>query len=536
MLFEKDEIHFHNFLEEIRKYRGITIEQLCSGLCSVSQMHYIQSGERLPDYLMRNRIMARLGISSEGYEDYVQFDEYDRWIKRQKLISYIEDSKWSEAARFLYELEKEWKKISKIEQQFLLDMKARILIHEDAGYFEIFEVYEKIVSLTAEGVLKGGRINIFLSQVEYYYVINYLYYKYKAKADDIKKISGELKEIINKILLSPLIGIARAKVLPLAVVKYFEIVQDRTFSFDDVWKYSCEAIEVLKDTERCYYLKELVHLRKIIVSENRKVNDISIEGKAVDIIENLKYEYFFMIPMWQNGYIYRDSQVNCIADVIRARRKMLGIGRKDLSDGICSERTLERIEAKHSKPQQYVMNALFEKLHLVGEYRRTEIITTNIELINRFNKYREEINQKRYDAALESAEYVIRNLDKKYISNKQVLIRLKSLNDLLNNKIDKQRYINNLEKAWRLSIGVDISVSEDCILTNGEVVLLHNILLQKKEKDNRQKVVVDYFKRMSDYTFYSYFSLYELLKDWEASSLGNNGFFQNQTKYPLKYY
>ena len=71
MRHEKDLIHFHTLMESVRKYRNITIEELCHGLCSVSQMHYIQRGDRLPDYLMRNRIMGRLGISSEGYEDYV---------------------------------------------------------------------------------------------------------------------------------------------------------------------------------------------------------------------------------------------------------------------------------------------------------------------------------------------------------------------------------------------------------------------------------------------------------------------------------
>lgn len=31
--------------------------------------------------------MARLGISAEGYEDYVQYDEYERWCGRQQIIT-----------------------------------------------------------------------------------------------------------------------------------------------------------------------------------------------------------------------------------------------------------------------------------------------------------------------------------------------------------------------------------------------------------------------------------------------------------------
>lgn len=358
----EDNIHFHTLLESVRDYRGITMEQLCSGLCSVSQMHYIQSGARLPDYLMRNRIMARLGISAEGYEDYVQYDEYDRWCERQQIITLIEDSKWEEASLLLNEIDKAWKKKSKIEEQFILDMNARLSIYNGASCEELLNIYEKIVDLTVEGLFKDTKKSVYLSQVEYYYVINYLYYKYKVNSDNRNQINNEFQAIINYILISPLEGIAKAKILPMAVTMYYEVIKENTTSFDAIWKYSSEAVEILKETERSYYLKELVNLRNEIISISNKKYDISVETQVIDVIEYLEQKYDVNIAMWQNGYIYRDSQVSCIADVIRSRRKMFIITRSELSDGICSERTLERIEAKHSKPQQYVMKALFDKL------------------------------------------------------------------------------------------------------------------------------------------------------------------------------
>ena len=531
--FEKDEIHFHNFLESIREYRGVTTEQLCAGLCSVSQMHYIQNGERLPDYLMRNRIMARLGISSEGYEDYVHYDEYDRWCERQKLIAYIEDSKWEEAKLLLSDIGEKWEKKSRIEQQFILDIKARILINECASYEELCAIYEKIVNLTVKEFFNKKKRQIYLSHVEFYYVLNYLYYKYKKNVDNRREVKEELESIINTILSSPLEGIARAKVLPFAVVIYYEVVRESSFSLEKIYNYSTEAIDVLKETERSYYLKELVSVRnELIINSNREQN-IDIEKQVVSIIGDIENKFFVNIPMWQNGYIYRDSQVSCIADVIRARRKMMKIPRIELAEGICSERTLERIEAKHSKPQQYVMKALFGRLNLVGDYRRAEIITSDIELINRFNKYKEKVNQKLYNEALEEADYVIAKLDNRYISNKQTAIRLKSISDYFAQKIDRQELILNLENALKLTVDIEDINTAHCYLTNGELVLLHNIALQRKE-ENYQRVLFDnYFLSMNEYAFYSFFSIYELVKDWEASSLGNNGFFDESNKISL---
>lgn len=239
--------------------------------------------------------------------------------------------------------------------------------------------------------------------------------------------------------------------------------------------------------------------------------------------------------MWQNGYIYRDSRVSCIADVIHARRRMLNISRTQLAEGICSVRTLERIEAKQSKPQYYVMCSLFERLNLVGEYRRAEIITSDIEVINKFNRYKEVINQKKYSEAIQAFEFITRHLNKKYISNKQVIIRLKSTIEYYANKIDKQRFLSNLEKALGLSFSFNTLNFDYCYLTNGEIVVLHNIDLHNNENKWCKVVLDSFFNNIDRDAFYSYFSLFELVKDWQASTLGNDGMFEesNEISYEI---
>ena len=76
---EKDEIGFHTLLKSVIEVRDVSLEQACRGLISEGGLSMVISGERLPNYLVRNRIMARLGVSSEQYEDFVQFDEYERF-------------------------------------------------------------------------------------------------------------------------------------------------------------------------------------------------------------------------------------------------------------------------------------------------------------------------------------------------------------------------------------------------------------------------------------------------------------------------
>ena len=525
----EDYIHFHTLLESVRDYRGVTIEQLCAGLCSVSQMHYIQRGERLPDYQMRNRIMGRLGISSEGFEDYVQYDEYERWCQQQELLILIEDSKWDEAEEALASIKKSWKRVNNIEEQFLLDIQARLSIHKDEDEEKICDIYEKIVNLSI--LDKGGKIsnNMLLSPVEYYYLIGWLGYKARIEEDDRQEIVKLFEKVLRSIVISPLEGIARAKVLPYAVVQFYEAIDDSPEEVKILWKYSCDAIKALKAAERSYYLKELVDVRQDISTNNNIKEDLSLENEVVSIIEDIEDRFFEEIPMWQNGYIYRNSQVCCISEVIHDRRRMMGLTRSQLAEDICSERTLERIEANHSKPQKFVLKGLFERLNLVGDYRRAEIITDDIKLINIFNEYKKAVNQKKYEEAMDKSEQVIRRLEDSYVSNQQTIIRLNNVNDFFAKKIDREEFIENLQMALKLSVNDDISDMDFYYMTIGEMVILYNIAIQKNEE--WQRAVLDKcLEKSKEYLIYSFFSIYELVKDWEASSLGNNGYFDESNE------
>ena len=82
---------------------------------------------------------------------------------------------------------------------------------------------------------------------------------------------------------------------------------------------------------------------------------------------------------WKTScYLYQQKEAYCIGDVIRRRREMLGLTKKELCKGICSEKTIGRLEAKKTKPQIDIVRQLFERLNLSGEYQRWQIVTKDI--------------------------------------------------------------------------------------------------------------------------------------------------------------
>ncbi|CBK73360.1 hypothetical protein CIY_04130 [Butyrivibrio fibrisolvens 16/4] len=528
MKYEKDLIGYHILLESVIRDRGVLPEQVGRGLCSSTQMHYILNGERLPDYLMRNRIMARLGISSEGYEDYVQYDEYERWIQKQKLICLIEEAKWEEARNLFDLIVTSWNPVSAIEKQFLLDMKARFTEQAGASSKELLSIYEEIVGLTVDKeIFDCDSSRIFLSPVEIYYVIKWVSYRVSvSNGTDVREIILKYDRFIDLVEDSALDDIAKAKVLPFADYVLFQGVGKANISWDyrKLWEHTERAIRVLKNTERFYYLKELVEAREKLASTLKYHSDeLILEKEVVKILDDFEGKYATDIPMSRSGYIYRDSIIYCIADVIHTRRRMFGISRAELADGVCTVRTLERIEAKHSKPQMYVMQGLFSKLNLIGAYRRAEIITDDVKMIRTFNKYKVFINQKKYEEAFEIIEYLVDKLDKRYIPNRQAIIRMVNVRKRFENGIEKQIYIANLKKAWKLSIDHNLNQASMFFFTEGEKVLLYNIATQEDFNSCYRRFLDCSLYELKNEVLLSHFPIYELVKDWEASMVGNLG-------------
>ena len=60
--------------------------------------------------------------------------------------------------------------------------------------------------------------------------------------------------------------------------------------------------------------------------------------------------------------LYREPECYCINEVIKERRKALGMSRRELAKDICSEKTIERLENYGTTAQMYVVIRVFKRL------------------------------------------------------------------------------------------------------------------------------------------------------------------------------
>lgn len=406
------ENRFGEYIANLRKEKQISLEQLSDGLCAISMLSRFEKGEREPDKLLQNRFLTRLGVVPENYENFLYYDDYCRWEKRQGILHYILEENIEEAKQLLESYRREYKMQEALEQQFYLAMLAQIRRYEGADYSELEVLFGQALQLTVPEIDSRSFRNRILSLEELNLLLEYRF----CKREGISlKFYENLLEYIERMEQTIL---AKAKIMPKAVYYYYEswkaVGDVETETVEHLLELCDTAIEILRNANRMFYLWELFCMREELVQwlpEKRKTEEtMQLRCRECNdwkqTLEELFEEYQITLPMYEYCYLYVESENYCIDDVIRIRRKMMGMSQETLSQGICDSRTVSRLERHLRKPQKEIVQQLFERLNLSTELCRTELVTDNPEAIEKYRELKLAVDEHEYRRAEKLFDYL----------------------------------------------------------------------------------------------------------------------------------
>lgn len=176
---------FNLFVNSLRKKRGCFMNQVCEGLCTSQEISFLETGRRLPDKLLQDVIVERLGVGAEDYEHYLGYIEYERWKARQGILHNITFEKMEQAEKMLEEYHAMYgrKKGSgsnsiegKLERRFYLSMLALIRRYNGASGKELYSLFDEAIHLIlpaldhkpiAELILSIKELNLILEAEQY---------------------------------------------------------------------------------------------------------------------------------------------------------------------------------------------------------------------------------------------------------------------------------------------------------------------------------------------------------------------------------
>ena len=262
----------------------------------------------------------------------------------------------------------------------------------------------------------------------------------------------------------------------------------------------------------------------------------------METLEQVYEDYDVPKKMQDFCYIYMDMETHCIGDVIKIRRKMFGMTMKELSEGICSERTVSRLENNKMETQREIVLLLFQRLHMSMEFCKNDLLTGNPKAKRLFGELKQANNQMECEKVEQLVEQVKEMVSLDIPENRQAIGRSEIIKEYnkkrLNNELlDKQFYIKKLKEVLEYTMPYEIAVaSGKKYLTQNELSCLQNIMSRMDwtypEKEQCVQALYDLLEHQREIE--DCLNMYEFVMGTVASHLGNKGEYDISDEIKIK--
>ena len=559
----EEEKIYGRYLKDVRLYRGVYQEELGKGICSQDLISKVELGKRYPDKLERDRFLDRLGENGYDFECYLEDEEYEEWLKRRKIIALLHKGKLEEAEARLNEFREEKRKRSKLEWQFLLTMQAQLMELQGASKEEMGPVIKEAVEQT---VPKGSTIDeLWLSVQELNLVLEYITYK---NADYLEQQYLELLHYMERDYFDIA---SKAKMCPKIALYYAKLIKSKRDAYtEEQWEKKVrKAVEVcsfgldcLRNHEKIYYAVELLQIYEYFLDAVCGMDGITEEERLQFVKEKEQMQEFlvtfqtlyreFHVPEQTPGYLcfYMEYELHSYSDVIRARRKMFGYSKEEMLD-VISMRTLERLETTEINSQRGTAQALFKKLGLSTALHRAQIVTDKREAVWLEKKYRQVMNQKKYDKAEALLRQLKEMIPMEFRINQQYIFYNDGYLAYQQNIISKGEFLSHAIKHLEMTLPleaamkeiIDMRVRNGCIklgekyLTKTETTILMHIAAAngKNEKNKYYDILWKYYRWIERQEFPAdQLGMYGFVMSDVADYLGSLGNYGDSNKISKK--
>ena len=527
---------FAKLLKNIRTEEKVSLDQLAMGFMSASQLVKIENGERPINKNIRDRLLERLGIAKELYENLLDLCDFEEWDYKKKILSAIQNKKIEDAYRLLKEYKAHLRENDRINHQFILAMWGEVLKQEGASKEKIAECYRKAVILTipdAEKVWSEKRplsvleMNLLLETIIYGNNMDYLH-KCRVLMEYID--TGYYDEIM------------KAKIYPKIVYYYLK----KQILFKEYWNVEtqtenlkiCEkAIDKLRDAGRTYYLVELLEIEMQISEimlddtfpedfEKNEADKINAK-ELLSVIKNLYAEYEVPAYMQDCTYFYQQKWIFSMKDVLRIRREMLGLTQEQLCEGICSVKSLRRAEKGQTDMQRETLKKVLNRLGLSGQMQWSRLITSDREVIRMAEELADYINDRKFSVASKQLESLKSRIDLDIPQNKQYFLEKQALLEFEQGKVTREEFVKMEKEVLECTLRAEnLYRKENVYLTEQEITCIRNSWRGMEEKEKRESINL-ILRLYDNYALNNglsqAISVYEIVTEAAVNELGNNG-------------
>lgn len=539
--FESD-ISFSEYFGMLRKSKGISIEALAEGLCQPANLMSWESGRRTPDQIMQERILSRLGAEANVFYRALGQEEYDKWHLRTRLLCAIQESRYNDGLALLKEYEDMVDLSIPLEEQFCLTMRAMILSNTTGSHQDIYALLDRAIKLTVPDIDNRTLNSLILSSQELDMLLDRNFHSDSPSIELYEEIIGYSSQ--NRFEFLEQLRIFPKAVVLLCQLLFSPSTEVTSEQLSRYVVYLDTSLDILRKGQSFYYLWEILKYRNELYTlslelgcDNSHLSSrLEQNHKWLETIESLYAIYDVPKETTQSTITYITRNVECLNAVIRTRRKMLGLTPPELSDGICSPRTLQRIENGLTTPQQSTANELLKRLNLPCIGPRCEVFLANHITPRILYKFRNYLVFSHVEDIDSSYLAIRQNVNLENTYNAQFVRNVELYSLWSRGIINSSDYLASLKEILEMTLPLDLlKTDEPFHLTDHELTYLINIITNQNPKSKVCDLDFDFIEsyynhHYSDDTYIAHGAFHGFILDILQNYYGNNRNFDKSNE------
>lgn len=482
----------------LREEEGITLAQLSKGICSSSQLDRIEQNQLVADYFLLDHLFGRLGKSTERLEYVLPLEYYELYELRFLIQSSICHMQLEQAEQYIRVYEQKKMADKPLHRQFIKKIKAQIAWIRQENMKEILPLLEEAISetMTRDDAVRRGDI---LNAEE----LRLLLFRWEVCVNtEYERPQEEVKQILEYIGKRNMCTTEKVKVLPYISI-LLGMACDYKHDSCTLEYVSRESLSLLRETGKLLYMPEILkQYAEVLELHNGCREFIDVLRKERLSLLAVEKEYQITFEKFRL-FEHTVRRFELDYELIRKTRIAKGITQEELSDGICAQESLARIE-KGRSPRDKKMYEIMEKMNRKKERICSVISAEKYECLEIKRKVAGSIHHLEFDEAEQFLKKLEGMLDTRIEENYQYMEaeRIKVLYQ--KGKMDWRTCVKRLEELLDLTldwknkkeIPVGITAEENSILNqialisyeNGEQERAIQILSEQVEMFRKSRV------------------------------------------------
>ena len=371
-------LNIGRLLYGIRTKYEMNVKDICRGICSPSSYCMYENGEIVPDILLVNMFLDRMGFGILGLTAYISEKEvvYFKW--KESTRACIRNENYKKLVMLLEHMPTGNVSLNKkIREQYAWFIKGIVAEKDTADLKKATECYEKALECTCGFLIKSQKIEGTFSVREIHIYAIYLNLLCKVNPKEKEEVISRFYQLMQYVNVHYVEEQQKVKIYPLLVCLWGNLViegKDTEGSFEIFEK----TLELLRKQKSLYCLLEIMRLHILVGLKEKR--DMSKEQEDIKILQSFFEEFGYQAQ--SQIYVPQANEIilEHVGQYLSTERKKVNYTQEKISDGICSVESYSRIE-NGRKPTRNNYKALTEKIGTENRYYIELVNTGNIDAL-----------------------------------------------------------------------------------------------------------------------------------------------------------